>query len=308
MVHLPRLALTHLPLSGLWLTTPQTCDIRITSTALPHFCRSNRRDRDDYVTVTPSNSDNPIYFKRVDERSGDIFSSSSDIGSYDFDSIMHPRRDDDLKASLVGTGATTMGLTALGATMADSVTFGRGSALSSGDEIKVETMYGSMCIASAVGGDHACFWTVSAGETLVSIRTNVQSLFSVTVSVADLQRLNSDSYACLESDPTCLQPGWRIRFCYNEGERGFIISVPESPPDNSPFDMVDTNIFKVCVEGVVGVRGICGAAFWFYFASASMVTSRFAQTDSSRVHLLLFLSPSKPRSFASKRSRPIPSP
>lgn len=219
------------------------------------LCRSNRRDRDTYVTVTPSNSDYPIYFKRVDERTGDVFASSSDIGSYDFESIMHPRRDDDLKASLVGTSATTMGLTAFGATMADPVFFGRGNALSVGDEIKVETMYGSMCVASAVGGGHKCFWTVSAGETLVSIRTNVQALFSVSVSVADLQRLNSDSYPCLGSDPTCLQAGWRIRFCYNEGERGFDISVPQAPLDNSPFDMVDTNIFKVGIEFGVGWGG-----------------------------------------------------
>jgi len=105
--------------------------------AIGMFHESNRPDRDLYVVVYPGNSSHPDYFIRVDKHAGDVWTSAeSNLGiDYDFDSAMHPRRTDDLKSSLEGTEATTMELTPLGATMADPITFGRGSGLSPGDEV-----------------------------------------------------------------------------------------------------------------------------------------------------------------------------
>lgn len=204
------------------------------------FHESNRRDRDSYVVVHPENSDEPIYFERLDHRSGDVFRSAETYGSYDFDSIMHPRKDDDLKPSLRGTGAKTMTLTALGATLADPDNFGRGSSLSSGDEAKIEAMYGSMCVLDK------CEYTVVEGDTLAQIVTNLNNLFSLTpaLTVTDVQRMNSQKYPALGSS-TNVQVGWVIRYCYEENLRGFVVSVPQTPPSGAQYDMVDTKIFRV---------------------------------------------------------------
>jgi len=96
-------------------------------------------------------------------------------------------------------------------------------------------------------GEHRCLYTVVQGDTLAGIATNLQEIFpsiSPPLSVADLQRLNRDAYPSLATG-TDVQIGWVLRFCFEEGQRGFIVTVPKAPPSGAAFDMVDTNIFQV---------------------------------------------------------------
>lgn len=233
--------------ANIFISTASDCDLSEVLHKIGHgigmMHESNRADRDTYVNVFPSNSDNPIYFTRTDARGGAVFTSASDIGTYDIFSVMHPREADDLEPSLVGTSAVTMSLTAAGSTLAGGSPFGRGSVLTTDDEAKIETMYGNMCLAQ-LGGDHRCEWTVVSGDSLAGIAANVNGLFSLTVTVSDLVRMNEQSYPTLSGDPS-IQIGWVIRFCYLEGTRGFVVDVPVAPLPGSGADMVDTDTFLV---------------------------------------------------------------